>query len=101
MHFYLVREWTQLNEYHSTKANKKQMEQGKTMKMMLFILPNWILKPYVWQLSGKMILQHTCLDDFRSLYIKLQGSFSMANNLSHDFGILSDWSTEQLTLIRN
>lgn len=103
MHFYLVREWTQLNEYHRTKANKELVEQGKTMKMMLFILPNWILKPYVWLLSRKMILQHTYLEDFISLYIKLQGSFSTANNPSRDFGILSEivWSTEHLTLIRN
>lgn len=58
MRFYLLREWTQLNEYHSTKVNKEQMKQGKTMEIILFILPNWILKLYVWLLSGKMIFPY-------------------------------------------
>lgn len=57
MNFNLAWEWTQLNEYHTTKANKEQMEQGKTMKIM-FILPNWILKLYIWLLSGKIIFPY-------------------------------------------
>lgn len=46
--------WMSITALMPTKEVTAQTGEGKRTKMLLMILPNWIMKPYLWLLSGKM-----------------------------------------------